>query len=155
LSTAVKKPENNTMQLEDPTLLKNKAYLNGQWVEQAEAATFEVTNPANGEVITTVPDLGQRETQHAIEAANDAWPAWRAKTGKARAIILRRWFDLVMLNQSDLAKILSWEQGKPLAEAMGEIAYGASFIEWFGEEAKRTYGDIIPNTVEGRRLLVI
>ncbi len=143
------------MQLDDPTLLKNQAYINGQWVEQADAETFEVTNPANGEVITTVPDLGQRETRHAIEAANDAWPSWREKTGKARAILLRKWFDLVMDNQQDLAKILSWEQGKPLAEAMGEIAYGASFIEWFGEEAKRAYGDIIPNTVDGRRLLVI
>jgi molybdenum cofactor guanylyltransferase len=109
------------MQLDDPSLLKNKAYINGQWVEQAEAATFEVTNPANGEAIASVPDLGQRETQHAIEAANDAWPAWRAKTGKERANILRKWFDLVMQHQQDLAKILSWEQGKPLAEHVIDI----------------------------------
>jgi len=143
------------MQLNDPSLLKNKAYLNAQWVTQKEGEQFDVTNPANGELITSVPDMGKAETQQVIQAANDAWPAWRELLAKDRSAMLRKWFDLIMQNQTDLAKILSWEQGKPLAEAMGEIAYGASFIEWFAEEAKRVYGDIIPNTMADRRLLVI
>ncbi len=143
------------MQLNDPSLLKNKAYLNAKWVAQKEGEQFDVTNPANGELITTVPDMGKIETKQVIQDANDAWPAWRELLAKDRSAILRKWFDLIMQNQTDLAKILSWEQGKPLAEAMGEIAYGASFIEWFAEEAKRVYGDIIPNTMADRRLLVI
>ncbi len=143
------------MQLNDQSLLKTQAYINGTWLDEASGAQFEVTNPANGELITSVPDLGADETRVAINAASDAWPEWRAKTAKERSTIVRRWFDLVMENQQDLAKILSWEQGKPFAEAMGEIAYGASFIEWFAEEGKRVYGDIIPNTVPGRRLLVL
>ena len=143
------------MQLSDPSLLKNKAYLNGHWVDQKDGHVFEVTNPANEELITSVPDMGLDETIEVIEAANNAWGSWKSLLAKERAGILRNWFNLIMENQSDLAKILSWEQGKPLAEAMGEIAYGASFIEWFAEEAKRVYGDIIPQTVPDRRLLVI
>jgi len=143
------------MQLTDPSLLKNKAYLNAKWVTQQEGEQFDVTNPANGELITSVPDMGKADIQQVIQDASDAWPAWRELLAKDRSALLRKWFDLIMQNQTDLAKILSWEQGKPLAEAMGEIAYGASFIEWFAEEAKRVYGDIIPNTLADRRLLVI
>jgi len=143
------------MQLNDPSLLKDKAYLNGQWIEQKDQQQFKVTNPANAELICQVPDMGADETRQVIADAQQAWSGWRTLLAKERADLLRTWFDLVMENQQDLAKILSWEQGKPLAEAMGEIAYGASFIEWFAEEAKRVYGDIIPNTVPDRRLLVI
>ncbi|MCP4075870.1 MAG: NAD-dependent succinate-semialdehyde dehydrogenase [Gammaproteobacteria bacterium] len=143
------------MQLTDPSLLKNKAYLNAKWVTQQEGEQFDVTNPANGELITSVPDMGKADIQQVIQDASEAWPAWRELLAKDRSALLRKWFDLIMQNQTDLAKILSWEQGKPLAEAMGEIAYGASFIEWFAEEAKRVYGDIIPNTLADRRLLVI
>jgi succinate-semialdehyde dehydrogenase/glutarate-semialdehyde dehydrogenase len=143
------------MKITDQSLLRSQAYLNGAWIDADNATSFEVTNPANGETITSVPDLGAAETRRAIDAANDAWPAWRERPAKERAILIRRWFDLVMEHQQDLARILSWEQGKPLAEAMGEIAYGASFIEWFGEEAKRVYGDVIPNTLPDRRLIVI
>ena len=143
------------MQLNDPSLLKHQAYLNGQWVSANDSAVFGVTNPANGKVITEVPNMGQAETRSVIEAARSAWDGWKNKLAKERADIIRSWFELIMQNQADLARILSREQGKPLSEAMGEIAYGASFIEWFAEEAKRVYGDIIPNTVPGRRLLVI
>lgn len=143
------------MQLNDPSLLKHQAYLNGQWVSANDSAVFGVTNPANGEVIAEVPNMGQAETHSVIETARSAWDGWKNKLAKERASIIRAWFELIMQNQNDLARILSWEQGKPLSEAMGEIAYGASFIEWFAEEAKRVYGDIIPNTVPGRRLLVI
>ncbi len=143
------------MNLTDPSLLKNAAYLNGKWVDHPSAKNFDVTNPANGEVIIQVPDMGKEETRSVIRAAQQAWPAWRDKLAKDRSAILRKWFDLIMQNQADLAAILSWEQGKPLAEAMGEIVYGGSFIEWFAEEAKRVYGDIIPNTIPDRRLLVI
>ena len=143
------------MQLNDLSLLKDKAYLNGSWVCQSNKNQFAVCNPANGEVITHVPNMGKLEVQKVIQDAKNSWPAWRSLLAKDRSVILREWFNLIMQNQTDLAKILSWEQGKPLAEAMGEIAYGASFIEWFAEEAKRVYGDIIPNTIADRRLLVI
>ncbi|RLA53158.1 MAG: succinate-semialdehyde dehydrogenase (NADP(+)) [Gammaproteobacteria bacterium] len=143
------------MQINDQSLVKSQSYINGKWVGADNSQQFDVTNPANGEVITSVPDMGADETTLAVEAASAAWPEWRSKTAKERSTIIRRWYVLIMKNQQDLAKILSWEQGKPLAEAMGEIAYGASFIEWFAEEAKRVYGDIIPNTLPGRRLLVI
>ena len=143
------------MILDDPSLLKDKAYVNGLWVAQKDNRTFPVTNPANEKRILDLPDLGISETEEAIASAQLAWNKWRQLLAKNRAQLLRRWFELVMENQQDLAKILSWEQGKPLAEALGEIAYGASFIEWFAEEAKRVYGDIIPNTLEDRRLMVI
>ena len=143
------------MQLDDPTLLKNQAYLNGRWCDHSAGQSFAVTNPANAEVISEVPDMGAAETRTVITEANAAWSGWRQLMAKERAQIIRRWFELVMDNQQDLARILSWEQGKPLAEASGEIAYAASFIEWFAEEAKRVYGDVIPHTVPDRRLLVI
>jgi len=117
--------------------------------------TFEVTNPASGAVLARVPDFLEGETRRAIELANAAWPAWAAKTAKERAGVLRKWFDLMMANVEDLAVIMTSEQGKPLAESRGEVAYGASFIEWFAEEGKRIYGDIIPQTQAGRRILVL
>ena len=141
--------------LKDPSLFRQHAYVNGQWVDADNGGTVTVEDPATGQMIGTVPDQGAAETRRAIEAANAAWPGWRAKTGKERAAILRKWFDLMMANQDDLGAIMTAEQGKPLAEAKGEIAYGASFVEWFAEEAKRVYGDIIPNHLPGKRIVVI
>ncbi|MGL4766542.1 MAG: NADP-dependent succinate-semialdehyde dehydrogenase [Formosimonas sp.] len=140
------------LNLKDPSLFKQQCYLNGQWVSGTE--TMTVTNPATGEVIGTIPHLGQAETAQAIADANAAWPAWRKKTAKERSAILRKWFNLMMENQDDLAAILTAEQGKPLAEAKGEIAYGASYIEWFAEEGKRIYGENIPSHMADRRLMV-
>ncbi len=127
------------MRLKDASLLKQLCYINGQWSAADSGATISVTNPATTEVIGFIPKMGSRETRRAIEAANAAWPAWRAKTAMERADILRRWFDLLMENQEDLAIIMTAEQGKPLAESRGEIAYAASFIEWFAEEGKRRH----------------
>ena len=143
------------MKLNDPKLLREKAYVNGEWIEADNGGRFNVTNPANGSLIAEVASLGQVETARAIDAAESAWPAWRDRTAKERSAILRKWYELIMANQEDLAHLLSWEQGKPLAESRGEIAYGASFIEWFAEEAKRVYGDVIPHDKQGRRLVVI
>ena len=139
--------------LNDSTLLKTDAYINGEWCGAGDNARFDVTNPATGAVITTLPDMGVTETREAIEAAAAAWPAWREKTGKERAGILRKLFFLMMENQEDLAQLITAEGGKPLAESRGEVAYGAAFIEWFGEEAKRTYGDLIPATFADRRIV--
>ncbi|WP_192551741.1 NAD-dependent succinate-semialdehyde dehydrogenase [Pseudomonas sp. IzPS59] len=143
------------MKLNDLNLLRTQGYINGQWTDADNRGCFNVTDPANGQVIVEVSSMGQVETARAIDAAHCALPAWRSKTAKERSAVLRKWFDLIMANQEDLARLLSWEQGKPLAESRGEIAYGASFIEWFAEEAKRVYGDIIPHDKHGRRLLVI
>jgi succinate-semialdehyde dehydrogenase/glutarate-semialdehyde dehydrogenase len=143
------------MKLSDLTLLRQQAYIDGQWVDADNQSRFAVTNPANGETISEIASVGQAETARAIAAAKAALPAWRSKTAKERSAVLRKWYELIMANQEDLARLLSWEQGKPLAESRGEIAYGASFIEWFAEEAKRVYGDIIPHDKQGRRLLVI
>ncbi|NHB90678.1 NAD-dependent succinate-semialdehyde dehydrogenase [Photorhabdus cinerea] len=136
-------------------LLRQQAYINGQWIDADNKVTFNVINPANGEVIAQVSDLGSAETERAIEAAQQALPAWRAMTAKQRSQLLQRWFQLIMENQQALAELLSLEQGKPQAEAMGEIAYGANFIEWFAEEGKRTYGETIPSPLPGRRLITI
>lgn len=144
-----------TMSLKDISLLKSTAYLGGAWVGADDGNAIEVTNPATGAVLGNVPDMGAGEARRAIEAAHAALPEWRDRTGKDRAALLRRWFDLVVANTDDLALIMVREQGKPLAEAKGEIAYAASFIEWFGEEAKRTYGDIIPGYQPDKRLLVL
>ncbi len=146
-----------TSSLTDPSfsLLRTGGYINGQWTDAQDKATFDVTNPATGGLITRVSDLGAHETRLAIAAAENALPGWRALTAKARAQILRRWFDLVMENQEELAQLLSLEQGKPLAESRGEIAYGASFIEWFAEEGKRVYGETIPATQSGQRIVTI
>jgi len=143
-----------TLQLKDNSLLKTQAYIDGQWCDANDGGRFDVTNPANGEVISTVPDMGADETRAAIEAADAAWPEWRSKTAKERAAILRKLYFLMMENQEDLAQILTAECGKPIIEGRGEIAYGASFIEWFGEEAKRVYGDVIPAPFNDRRIVV-
>lgn len=143
------------MQLKDLTLFRQQAYIDGAWVDADSGQTIAVNNPATGEILGTVPKLGAAETRRAIEAANRALPAWRALTAKERAQKLRRWFELLMENQEDLARLMTLEQGKPLAEARGEIAYAASFIEWFAEEAKRVYGDTIPGHQADKRLIVI
>jgi succinate-semialdehyde dehydrogenase/glutarate-semialdehyde dehydrogenase len=143
------------MKLRDPELLRTRAFVGGAWVDAAGGATHKVTNPATGEPIGTVPALGVAETRRAIQAAGDALPAWAARTAKDRAAILRRWYELLMANQDDLATLMTAEQGKPLAESKGEIAYGASFIEWFAEEGKRLYGDLIPGHQSDKRLLVL
>jgi len=141
--------------LKDPSLFRQQAYVDGAWVGADGGGTVDVEDPATGRKIGTVPDMGAAETRRAIEAANRAWPAWRAKTGNERSAILRKWFDLMMANQDDLGAIMTAEQGKPLAEAKGEIAYGASFVELFAEEAKRIYADIIPHHSPGKRILVL
>jgi succinate-semialdehyde dehydrogenase/glutarate-semialdehyde dehydrogenase len=141
--------------LKDPSLLRQQCYINGKWADADSGKAIDVTNPATGEVLGTVPNMGAAETRRAIEAANAAWPAWRKKTAKERANILRKWFNLMMENQDDLAVLMTAEQGKPLAEAKGEIAYGASFVEWFAEEAKRVYGDTIPQHQPDKRIVVI
>ncbi len=142
------------LQLKDPTLLREQCYLAGQWVDADNGETIPVHNPATGELIGTVPKMGRAEAERSVAAASDAFKLWKKKTAKERAQVLRRWFDLMMANQEDLAVILTAEQGKPLAEARGEIAYGASYIEWYGEEAKRVYGDTIPGPGLDRRILV-
>jgi len=142
------------MQLTNLGLFRQQAYINGVWLDADSSATIEVTNPANGEVIGHVPDMNAVEAARAIEAARVAMISWRKFTAKQRAVILRRWFDLIMANQDDLGKIMTLEQGKPLAEAKGEIAYAASFIEWFAEEGKRTYGDVIPTHKADARIIV-
>ncbi len=140
-------------ELKDPSLLREQCLIDGQWVSGAQQ--IEVTNPANGQRIASVPRLGAEQTRQAIEAANRAWPAWRARTAKDRTAVLKRWFELMIANQDDLACIMTAEQGKPLAEARGEIGYAASFIEWFAEEGKRVYGDTIPAPVSSQRIVVI
>ena len=141
--------------LRDTSLLETRAYVAGAWIDADDGTTFDVINPARGDVIAKVADLSRAEVARAIAAAGDAMKLWSARTAKERAQILRKWFDLMMENQEDLGKILTAEQGKPLAEAKGEIAYGASFIEWFGEEAKRIYGETIPGHQPDKRLTVI
>ncbi len=147
--------ESGAPALTDPDLFRELCYVDGQWVGADSGETQEVNNPASGDVMGTVPKMGAEETRRAIEAAERAWPAWRAKTAKERATVLRRWFELMMENQDDLAVLMTMEQGKPLAEAKGEIAYGASFIEWFAEEGKRIYGDTIPQHQADKRIVVI
>ena len=142
------------LQLKDSGLLRQKCYVDGAWVDAADKKTIAVTNPADSSTIGTVPRMSAEDTRRAIEAANAAYPAWRAKTAKERANLLRRWYDLVMENKDDLAKIMTVEQGKPLSESQGEVVYGASFIEWFAEEGKRVYGDVIPQTAGDRRIVV-
>ncbi len=143
------------LKLADSSLLKTAAYVDGAWVQAQSGARFTVTNPATGETIAEIADQTDVDTRAAIAAAHKALPAWRAKTAKERAGLMRKWFDLMMANQEDLAVIMTAEQGKPLAESRGEIAYGASFIEWFAEEGKRVYGDVIPTPQNGRRIVVL
>lgn len=143
------------MQLSQPQLLQNKSFVNNNWISAESGKTFEVTNPANGNVITTVADAGAGETEQAIEAATKAFAAWSKKTAKERSAIMRKWFNLINENIDDLALLMTTEQGKPLSEAKGEITYGASFIEWFAEEARRVYGDVIPTPLNDRRIIAI
>jgi len=140
-------------QLKDPSLLKTDGLINGQW--RKGAARFDVHDPATGAKLADVANLGPKDAEDAIAAANAAWPAWRGKTGKERSIILRKWFDLLMANQEDLGRLMTAEQGKPFAEAKGEVAYGASFVEWFAEEAKRVNGETLTSFDNNRRLMVI
>ncbi|MCK2096095.1 NADP-dependent succinate-semialdehyde dehydrogenase [Thauera aromatica] len=143
------------MQLKDSALLRELAYIDGVWAGADDGARFEVTDPADGSVLAHVPDMGAAETRRAIDAAAAALPAWRARTAKERAAVLRKWFELILENQDDLAVLMTAEQGKPLAEARGEVAYGAAFIEWFAEEGKRIYGDVIPSHGADKRIVVL
>jgi succinate-semialdehyde dehydrogenase/glutarate-semialdehyde dehydrogenase len=143
------------LKLSDSELLKSDAFIDGAWVAADSGKRFAVRNPATDEIVAQVADVAETETRRAIEAAAKALPAWRKKTAKERAVLLRKWFELIMGCQEDLAQLMTAEQGKPLAEARGEVAYGASFIEWFAEEGKRIYGDVIPTNQAGRRILVL
>jgi succinate-semialdehyde dehydrogenase / glutarate-semialdehyde dehydrogenase len=143
------------MQLTDTTLLRQQCYVNGQWLSAADGRTTPVRNPATGAELATVPQLDAAATRRAIEAAAAAFPAWAAQTARQRAVILRRWYELMMANQADLAQLMTAEQGKPLAEASGEIAYAASFVEWFAEEARRIYGEVIPGHQADKRIVVL
>ena len=144
-----------SIELKDPSLLRQQAYVNGVWMDADNGDSLPVHNPATGGLLGTVPRMGAVETRRAIEAAQAAWPAWRSLTGKERSAILRRWYELLMENQDDLAALMTAEQGKPLAESRGEIAYAASFIEWFAEEAKRVYGDTVPGHSKDKRIIVL
>ena len=139
----------------EPELFRTLAYIDGAWCAADSGAVFEVRNPADGALLATVPDMREDETRRAIDAAHAALPAWRALTGKDRAAILHRWFTLIMQHQDALGRLMTAEQGKPLAEARGEVAYGAAFVEWFAEEAKRVYGDTIPGHAPDKRIVVI
>jgi succinate-semialdehyde dehydrogenase/glutarate-semialdehyde dehydrogenase len=143
------------MKLKDPQLLRERCLIDGRWVSADSEGTLIVSNPANAEKLGQIPNMGTGEARRAIAAAAGALPAWAAKTAKERAGLLRRWFDLIALNQEDLATLMTAEQGKPLAESKGEIAYAASFIEWFAEEGKRLYGDIIPGHQADKRIMVL
>ncbi|MEJ6656022.1 MAG: aldehyde dehydrogenase family protein, partial [Pseudomonas sp.] len=142
------------MELQSPTLFRQQAFIDGSWCEADHGQRIEIFNPASGERLGSVPDMGADETRRAIAAAQAAQPAWRRRTAKERAGVLRRWYELILQHQEDLARIMTAEQGKPLTEARGEIAYAASFIEWFAEEAKRVYGDVIPGHQPDKRLIV-
>src|SRR5258708_22034482 len=150
-AAAVSEPA--ALSLKDSKLFREQCYIDGAWLDADERKSTAVHNPATGSVLGTVPRMGATETKRAIEAAERAWPAWRAKTAKERAACLRKWFDLMMANQEDLAQLMTAEQGKPLTESRGEIAYGASFIEWFAEERKRAYGDTIPSPWADNRIV--
>ena len=141
--------------LGDPALFRQQCYVNGEWIDATGGPTIEVDNPATGEIIGTVPALGAEETRMAIKAADAAWAGWRSRPAKARANLMRRWFELMMQHQEDLAVLMTSEQGKPLAESRGEIAYAASFVEWFAEEGKRVYGDVINHPLPGKRIVVL
>ena len=141
--------------IKDVKLFRQQVYINGKWSDADSGETTKITNPSTGEVLGYVPNCGAVEAKRAIEAANVAWPMWRSKTAKERSLIMRRWYELMMENQEDLARLMTAEQGKPLSESRGEIAYAASFIEWFGEEGKRIYGDIIPSQAADKRIVVI
>ncbi|RYE73690.1 MAG: aldehyde dehydrogenase family protein, partial [Oxalobacteraceae bacterium] len=140
--------------LKDPSLLRQQAFVGGAWCDADDGQTIAVTNPANGETVASVPHMGAAETKRAIDAANAAWPAWRKLPAKERAAILRKWNDLMLENADDLALLMTLEQGKPLAEAKGEVAYAASYFEWFGEEAKRVAGETLASPWPDKRIVV-
>jgi succinate-semialdehyde dehydrogenase/glutarate-semialdehyde dehydrogenase len=141
--------------LKDPKLFRQQCYIDGRWCDAEGGATLSVTNPATGATLGTVPSVGAPETRRAIEAANAAWPGWRTRTARERAVVLRKWAELMMANQEDLAMLMTAEQGKPLTESRGEIDYAASFIEWFAEEGRRVYGDTIPGHLADKRIVVL
>ena len=141
--------------LKDPSLFRSQCYVNGQWVDANDKSVIEVDNPSTGKIIGSVPKFGATETRAAIDAAHDAWAAWRALTPKERGAYLVKWHDLIQEHREDLARILSYEQGKPVAESLGEIALGSSYIPWYAEECRRTYGDVIPAPRKGVRPLPI
>ena len=143
-----------SLQLKDATLFRTRCFVGGEWTDADSGATIVVHNPATGEQLGTIPKMGAAETRRAIDAANAAWPAWRALTAGARSRVLRKWFELIVENQEDLARLMTSEQGKPLTEARGEVLYAASFIEWFAEEGKRIYGDVIPGHQPDKRIVV-
>ncbi|MCI5123119.1 MAG: aldehyde dehydrogenase family protein, partial [Candidatus Electrothrix sp. AR5] len=143
------------MILKNKELLCSCCFIGGNWVSSEKGKSITVHNPANGALVGSVPSLGREETFQAIEAADAAWPAWKSKTAHERSRIIRRWYDLIIANQEDLASIMTAEQGKPLAESRGEILYAASFVEWFAEEGKRVYGDTIPMAQPGKRIIVL
>ena len=155
MNAAVVQSRTSVPALKDPTILRDRCLVDGQWIEADSRARIDVDNPADGALIATVPDCGAAETRRAVAAAQAALPAWRALIAKDRSAVLRKWFELMVANADDLAAILTAEQGKPLAEAKGEVLYGASFIEWFAEEAKRVYGDVIPSPWNDKRIVVI
>jgi len=155
MQDAATKIESVATQLKDARLFREASYVDGAWVKAKSSVAIQVDNPATGEIIGSVPKLGAAETREAIEAANNAFPAWSKRTAKERAGVLRKWFDLMMENQEDLARLMTLEQGKPLTESRGEVVYAASFLEWFGEEAKRIYGDTIPGHQADKRIVVI
>jgi succinate-semialdehyde dehydrogenase / glutarate-semialdehyde dehydrogenase len=142
-------------QLNDKSLLKSQAYVNGEWINAKSGQTFEVSDPSTGKVIGTMPEMGKEDTESAIIAAAEALPSFRSLTGRERSRMLRKWYQLIMENGDDIAKLITWENGKPLADAKGELTYGANFIEWFAEEAPRLYGDVIPASVPGNRVFTI
>lgn len=141
--------------LNDKSLLKSQAYVNGKWIDAKSGQTFEVTDPATGKVIGTMPEMNAEDTTAAIKAAEEALVSFRKTTGRERARLLRKWYQLLVDNSEDLAKLITWENGKPIADARGEATYGSNFFEWFSEEAPRTYGDTIPATVPGNRVFTI
>src|SRR5262245_45759708 len=148
-------PQFEQPKLKDMKLFRQQGYIDGQWVDADSKATVSVNNPANDAILGSVPRMGAGETRRAIEAANRALPAWRKKTAKERAAILRKWYELMMANADDLGILMTSEQGKPLTEAKGEVVYAAGFIEWFAEEGKRVYGDTIPSPWPDKRIVVI
>ena len=147
--------ERSPLALKDPSLLRQQCYVDGHWIGADDSESMPVIDPATGIPVGTAPVFRAGETKRAIDAANRAWPAWRAKTAKERSAVLRKWHDLMRANTDDLALILTTEQGKPLAEAKGEVQIGAAYVEWFAEEAKRVYGDVIPTIANDRRLIVV
>ena len=151
---AAKAPTAAPLPIKDQSLFRQQCFIDGKWADADSGKTIDVTNPATGEILGTIPNMGMAETRRAIEAANAAWGGWRAKTAKERAVVLRKLFNLMIENQDDLAILMTAEQGKPLAESKGEIAYSASFIEWFAEEGKRTYGETIPTFASDKRVIV-